>query len=253
MTTTLLNRWLPALTLGAWGIILLYFHLSGRLTAFLHPTFRPGVLIAGLALLAMAVVVLLSSVEECCEANACSHGFSRLTFGKLLAFSVLLVPLSLALFSEDGFSLTAIKNRGMVTDVSELAKRAPLSVPSPDATDGNLQVSVIDLLYAAQDDTLQTEFSQRPLEITGQLMATTEMNPRGNRMRLVRMFMSCCAADAKPVGALIELRQPVAMEEMAWVKVTGTAYFPMEGGKKVSVLKVESIEPASAPDESMLY
>jgi len=254
MTRTL-NRWLPALTLTIWGGILLYFYGSGRLAAFLHPMFRPWVLVAGIGLLILAIGSALGGETECCEEDACGHGLSRLTFGKLLAFAVLLLPVSLALFStKDGFSLNAILNRGVVTDISELAslRSGPMEVPSDI---DHLTVSVIDLLFAAQDERLQTELTGKTLEIVGQLMEETESNPRGNRKRLVRLFMNCCAADSKPVGALIEFQTlpETPFKEMEWVRVIGKPSFPMEGGRRIGVLKVESIDATEAPDESMLY
>ncbi len=253
MTRTL-NRWLPALTLVVWGFILLYFYGSGRLAAFLHPLFRPGVLIAGVGLLLLAAGSAVGGGEECCEEDACGHGISRLTVGKILTFVVLLLPVTLAFFStRDGFSLNAIENRGVVMDASELAGRSG-ALEVPQDVD-HLTISVIDLLYAAQDERLQEEFSGKTIEVVGQLMAEKTANPRGNRMRVVRMFMNCCAADAKPVGALIEFQAlPEAqVPELSWVRVVGKPSFPMEGGRKIAVLKVDSIDVTDPPDESMLY
>ena len=45
------------------------------------------------------------------------------------------------------------------------------------------------------------------------------------------MFMTCCAADARPVATLFEIDQKPELPEMTWVKVTGTATFPIENGR----------------------
>jgi len=41
--------------------------------------------------------------------------------------------------------------------------------------------------------------------------------------------------------------------EMTWVKVTGKATFPIERGRRVSVVKAEKVEKTDPPEEAMLY
>ena len=50
-------RILAPLTLLEWGGILTYFYFSGRIAAFLHPMFRPLVLVTGILLLITALCV----------------------------------------------------------------------------------------------------------------------------------------------------------------------------------------------------
>ncbi len=255
MTRTL-DRWLPSVTLVLWGAILLYFFQSGRLAAFLHPSFRPGVAIAGVILFLLAVAVAFSGGAECCEEETCGHSFARLTSGKLLTFAILIVPITMAFRgTQDSFGLTAIENRGVIMDAATFGSGSLQGMDEfqPEVVDGNLSLSVLDLLYAATEPTLRSDFSGKSVEVIGQLMQETESNPRGNRMRIIRMFMSCCAADSRPVGAVAEFQQLPNLPELSWVKVVGVPTFPMEGGKNITVIKVTSIEPTSPPEETMLY
>ena len=84
-------------------------------------------------------------------------------------------------------------------------------------------------------------------------MADQTSNASGNRFKAVRMFMTCCAADARPVATIVESETPPGVEEMTWVKITGIATFPVENGKRQAVLKAHVVEKTSPPDESMLY
>ncbi len=286
--TNVLNRWLPAATLACWGAILLYFHLSGRLSAFLHPAFRPGVFVAGVLLLLFATGSAWGGGVECCDADAsCGHSVTRPTAGKLLAFAVLLIPLGVAFgTSKDGFGLAAMQNRGVVMDASGIAGKpasgsyssAPYkedALPTngaavadasgntgtaeqfiPKTASGNIAASVIDLLYAAQDASLRSDFEGKTVEVIGQLMAAKDANPLGNRMKVVRMFMTCCAADAKPIAALVELPAGTPRSdapELSWVRVVGIPTFPMEGGRNIAVLKANSVTATAPPEETMLY
>lgn len=114
-------------------------------------------------------------------------------------------------------------------------------------------VQVVDLLYAAQDATLRPDFNGQTIEMIGQLMPDATDNPNGNRFKLVRMFIVCCAADARPVAVLVESPTKPAGAEMSWVKVVGTAEFPTEGGRTIAVVKATKVEPTNPPEETMLY
>jgi uncharacterized repeat protein (TIGR03943 family) len=119
--------------------------------------------------------------------------------------------------------------------------------------EGYIVAEVLDLLYAAQDNALRKDFEGKTVQLIGQLMPDQTNNPTGNRFKAVRMFMTCCAADARPVATLVESEKPPGMEEMTWIKITGTATFPIENGKRQAVLKADVIEKAAPPDETMLY
>lgn len=119
--------------------------------------------------------------------------------------------------------------------------------------DGTIIVEVLDLLYAAQDNALRKDFEGKAVELIGQIMPDTANNASGHRFKAVRMFMTCCAADARPVATLVETEKKPEFAEMAWVKITGTATFPIENGRRIAVLKSNKVEATKPPDESMLY
>lgn len=287
MMNKLFSRWLPCATLAAWSSVLLYFYFSGRITAFLIPIFRPYVLIAGIVLAAMAVMFLfLSPDAQCCSAAECGHPLSRLAAGKVLTFLILLLPISVsAYFSPDSFGKAAIENRGIITDASALgaapsreaitrAVESPLPTNDPGATppapagttkepspgdylqrtaEGHIVAEVLDLLYAAQDTTLRGDFDGKTVELVGQLMPDKTTDAGGKRFKAVRMFMTCCAADARPVATLVEADTLPDLPEMTWIKITGTATFPTENGRRTAILKATKVEKSGPPDESMLY
>ncbi len=284
----LFSRWLPCATLATWSAVLLYFFLSGRVSSFLAPTFRPYVLVAGIVLGLMAAVFLLTPADaSCCAAADCGPSLARLPIGKLLTFVTLLLPVTLsAVVSPDSFGKATIENRGIDTDGSTLQPRKTTSFvppemplptkdgtpPAPDSAasvadeknspvdylqrtpDGHIVAEVLDLLYAAQDSALRKDFEGKPVELIGQLMPDRSSKTGGGaRFKAVRMFMTCCAADARPVATLVEVDDLPDLPEMTWVKVTGTSTFPLENGKRTAVLKAERVEKVSPPNEAMLY
>lgn len=289
---TLFNRWLPCLTLAAWSAVMLVFYFNGRVKDLLAPPFRPYVLAAGIVLALLAFVFLIFRADaSCCSSAECGHSLSRFASGRMLTFLVLIVPITVAaFFSPESFGKTAIENRGITMDVASLGlkDRRPMpppelplptkdqSTPPPAATpmpanaqppasepspgdylqrlpDGRIVAEVLDLLYAAQDNVLRKDFENKPVQLIGQFMPDKTSANQANRFKAVRMFMYCCAADSRPIAALVEAEKMPDFPEMTWVKITGTATFPLENGKRISVLKAEKVEKTEPPEEAMLY
>lgn len=313
VTNNLFSRWLPCATLAAWSAILVYFAkapsgavwqaiaahtplLSGRIDNFLVPAFRPWVLVAGLVLLAMALVfVFFPADAECCATSDCGHALSRYSAGKWLTFLVLIVPVSVgALYSPDSFGKSAMLNRGIITDAAALGGKRGATVSAPDlplptndgppaatasagtgspapaqpetglpsqpitdylkrTPEGHIEAEVLDMLYASQDATLRKDFEGKTVVLIAQLMPDSGKDATSPRFKAVRMFMTCCAADARPVATVVEAEKLPDLPEMTWVKIIGQASFPIENGRRTSVLKATSVAKVDPPAESMLY
>jgi uncharacterized repeat protein (TIGR03943 family) len=125
--------------------------------------------------------------------------------------------------------------------------------------EGYIVAEVLDLLYAVQDSQLRKDFEGRTVQLIAQMMPGTEKgaapaDPSApTRFKAVRMFMTCCAADARPVSTLVESKTLPELPEMTWVKIVGKATFPLENGKRVGVLQATSVEQTKPPEESMLF
>jgi uncharacterized repeat protein (TIGR03943 family) len=122
----MLSRTLPSLTLFEWGAILSYFYFSGRIASFLHPMFRPWVLVTGVLLVLGALCVGFLPEEICehhheHEHDGDGHTHGRLTLGSVIAFLLLLLPLALAAkVSPDSYGADLIRRRGLIEDIRSL-------------------------------------------------------------------------------------------------------------------------------------
>src|SRR3954471_21378220 len=117
------TRWLPAGTLAAWGAVILYYWGSGRLSAVLTPEFSLYAIVAAVLLIAGAAVLALNSgTADCCADSACSHALGRSKSGRLLTFSIILLPLALKPFGSAG-ALKEVqgKNRVATEDYSSVS------------------------------------------------------------------------------------------------------------------------------------
>jgi uncharacterized repeat protein (TIGR03943 family) len=262
----ILSRFAASGILMVWGIVLTYFYLSGRIASYLHPAFHIYTVVSGGVLLALSLALLLTMNGESSE-----HGLSRVGIFPLL---LLTVPLLAATkISPSNFGATAVLNRGMVHNIADLPGFSPpmdAGLPNADGSvaegtmmdpslylkknaDGYIMAEAVDLLYAAGEPTMREDFENKEVEVNGQFLPALTGNPNGDRFNLTRLFVMCCAADARPVAISVQSTPATDLPKMTWVKVRGKATFPVEGGRHMPVVVADSVTETDAPEESFLY
>lgn len=256
----MLGQALPPLTLLEWGGLLTYFYLSGRIAAFLHPVFRPLVLVAGLLLLASAAcVIAFGGAEPGC---GCSDGEGKPAFGgRLPVFAVLILPIAAAaVLSPDGFSDAFIESRGLASApagapaISALLalpmvpRQAPAAFEPMPLSDQPRAVGMLDLMLAARDDWAQKDCVGRRLRLMGRYYPD---NP--HYFGLVTTLITCCALDAQTLAIRVETESAPKAEKLAWVSVVGTVRFEQSEGGTVPILTAESVTPIANPADPYIY
>lgn len=269
---SLLHRFLTVGVLTVWGSMLLTIYFTGRIRAYLHPNFQPFALVAGAVLVCLAVLVLIAPPA----ANA--HAGQRSSMWSVISSLFLVGSLLLAFANtQDSFGPSTVANRVYVQDLAQLpGARLPAgasgptdvlppgegSAPTaeqedpyllPKNTDGQVRAEVMDFLYASQLPDVREQLDRKPVEVIGQLMPAKMDNPKGNRYAVVRMMMTCCAADAQPVALPIEPLQKPDFPDMTWVRVTGEAAFPIEGGRHKPLIQNAVLEKIDPPEDPYLY
>jgi uncharacterized repeat protein (TIGR03943 family) len=119
----------------------------------------------------------------------------------------------------------------------------------PRAEDGNVALEVSDLLYSQTEESLRKLFSGKTIEVIGQYLPGADKS----EFRIVRMFIWCCAADARPISVPVKTQGPVQIADMSWVKVIGQPEFEPNGDRTKVVLKAAQVLPTDPPAEAMLY
>ena len=330
------RKYLSAFALLEWGAIMLYFFISGRLAAFLHPNFHGMVLTSGIVLVFSAVCCLIAGGNG--PEHDCGNEQDKdLSIKTAFSFCMLLVPIALATFiSPDGFSAAKIRNTGFVENARALpgaadhAKRITESVSSADEPrshsapvyagveqpkdadnqlqaftpdiqdkngkvyslplhaktdapvannviptdlpldsspkekgqfkpdkDGFYGVTVIDLFWGTEDLKIRERLVGRPLKILGQYMSAAATDAKLPHFQLMRLFMVCCAADARPVKLLVEIQslsKPFhAPAEMKWLNVMGSVKYQKTGDKLTPVFIARNIASAPVPKDPFAY
>lgn len=125
-------------------------------------------------------------------------------------------------------------------------------VPKSEA--GNFMLDVPQIFYTAGDDELMKVMEGVPVETTAQVMAEKVNNEGGTRLRLFRLFIECCAADARPLSIPADFgKAPPKYEEMGWVKVVGKVHYEHKGDEIIPLIQVQTMESVPEPMDMMLY
>ena len=128
-----------------------------------------------------------------------------------------------------------------------------LKAQVPRNRDGAFLMEIPQILNTGSDKEIQAVLSGQSVETTGQVMPETVDNAGGNRLRIVRSLIQCCAAHARQYSVIIEFAGKVpTLKEMSWVKVVGIMSYKQEGGKTVPVVIVKEIKETTKPDDPFL-
>ncbi len=255
------SQFLSSGILATWGGVLAWFYFSGRISDYLHPAFQAFAGLAGIVFLLLAAAGLRRRPHGhggcgCCADHGHSHGPG------IFQSVILTVPLvAAALISPDRFGATAVQNRGLVESIGSLpAAAGPVAegtMMDPERylkkdPAGRIRAEAVDLLYASAEPTMRGDFENKEIEVVGQFVPARTGNPDGNRFQIVRMFVMCCAADARPVAVTVQAAKPVTFPGMTWLKVTGRATFPLEAGKRTALIVADSIQEVDPPENSFI-
>ena len=117
--------------------------------------------------------------------------------------------------------------------------------------DGEFIMDVISIFYTGGDDEVQQVVKGLPVETIGQAMPETMRNEDGKRIRVFRLMMNCCIADARPISIPVEFSGSVpSYKEMGWYKISGVMDYENWDEFTIPVLKATKMIPTAEPAES---
>jgi putative membrane protein len=266
--TRVLARSLVPLSLLTWGVVFTWACFSGHVARYLHPSFRPGALAAGVVFLLLAVVwPFLAGAHECSEEHHDhDHGHDDdLSAGRVGRVLLLLVPLLVCVaINPTEYSPVAIRNREQPGGGRRAEQLSPAlqiqgeaifeetpaaGMPAP-PKDEVLDATVSDLNFLSDDERLRSDFTGRRVKVAGQFNSQAA---GAGRYRITRMVMWCCAADATPAVVTIEGDPGPSPVDAGWMAVTGRLRFEPHLGRHIPVVKQEQTEKIDPPQEGFLF
>lgn len=131
---------------------------------------------------------------------------------------------------------------------------ADLEAQVPRSKEGNFMLEVPEIFYTAGDKEVQSVLNGQSVETIAQVMPEKVNNEAGTRVRIFRLQVQCCAADARPYSIPVEFgKAPPAFKDMGWVKVVGKVTYRQEGNQTVPMVEAVSMVETAEPDSKMIY
>lgn len=204
---TLDTRALRLLVLASWSVFLLWLWLSGEVLLYLGPRTDWVVTFGGIAL-AVATAVYAYTTRD-------GPPSTRPRRGELAGYAALLVPILVAALVSGGSLGALAASKKLTARGVDLAALAELEA---DRTSG---ISFLTLRGAGDDPELAARegiHPGRPVRLVG--FVSKPSASRGKPFELSRFYITCCVADAIPVGVdvLAPGRSPAKDQ---WLEVTG--------------------------------
>ncbi len=259
-----MNKETRAIVIGMLGGLLLAITLSGKFTSYVKPGFRPMLLIAGGVLVVLAVVVLVMAIRDDTRAENSekAHHHDDPESSEDLAHAghhhssrapwLMLVPVLVLLFVAPPALGAAAVDRGI-----------NCGTPAPDGTSyPSRRVKAADPLPAGNPVQLtMQDFVQRSLYDSAYSTVGTDIeveafvsrsNCDGDGYSLVRLKISCCAADAIPVRVHVDA--PTQYPSDTWVRAVIRAVKDTgdQSNNYVPTATVVSLTPIAQPADPYL-
>ncbi len=96
-----------------------------------------------------------------------------------------------------------------------------------------------------------SEFLGRRTRTEGLIYRSGELGE--NRFYCYRLLMWCCAADARPIGVLVESESPITLKSGAWVSVEGIVEKSSFEGKPVIRMKEAAVKEIPPPPNPYVF
>jgi uncharacterized repeat protein (TIGR03943 family) len=226
-----------AFVLLLFGGALLRLATTDALLRYVRPVARPWVLLAGAAIVALALWSLFASRSDSHGGDADDadvvdehghHGASRAAWLVLAPVIAILVvaPPALGAFTAKRLPVSAIKPPSR-------------DFPALTGTDP-VRISLLDFYSRAAFGAGTT--------LTGHRLSVTAfvLRPEPGGFQVARLVITCCAADAQPVVVAVQTSGPAPARD-TWVTVTGTFDGMSPTDATVPVLRADAVTPVGQP------
>lgn len=261
-----LQRYCFSLGAITWGIVAVYFYATRRIAEYLTGNFQIYCLIGGLALCVLGLFNLFTARDHGADCGhdhgdgeGCGHDHEESDLNPFFGLMMMVAPLLFCSFTTtDSFSIAALQRKGL--NDAPPPMRSFFSGPLPPYTleylektkskteDGFFKMQLMEIYFGGSDDSMREVLDGLEVYVEGRVVPETVRNPNGSRLKLYRLFMTCCAADSRPIPAILEFgKEPPVFGANEWYAVKGVLRYLPEGGAMFPVINVESFEKGVAP------
>ncbi|MCH2064754.1 MAG: hypothetical protein MK194_13660 [Roseibacillus sp.] len=274
MKKSTFNQIVSSLSTIAWGIVPVYLYARGLISEYLSESFHLIALSGGLAMIVLGAFNLIHARREMgCghdhsheHEEGCDHehdheqGHDHHEQNPLAALCLMLLPVILCTgFTKHEYSKEALRWKGLYkqrtlrslySNYNAEFTRELLEKRTPKTKEGNFLLQLSELYWSAGDEKIMKVYEGLPAQLEGRLIEEEpKLNTEGNRKRLYRVVMTCCAADAQVLGVPLQFSNSLpALEDKKWITARGKVAFESIDGQYFAYLRDCEVEATEPPD-----
>ena len=237
------SRLLAAVVLYGIVAILLQRLLTGTLVYYINPRYEwlTWVAVAGLGVMALA---LTGTAWRRARDSRRLHGM-RVGWS---ALAVLALPVALGMAPEQPLGSAALGNREVaVASLPPTAERRLTRVAAAEPAARSMLDWLVEFHVADDPE----RFAGQGAQITGFVHRDVHLGPY--QVQLSRFLLSCCVADATPIGIVAQAPELAMVPDGQWLTVAGRFAVGEIGGEWMPVLVADEVVPIEPPPVPYLY
>jgi uncharacterized repeat protein (TIGR03943 family) len=245
---------LDILALAAWGILMLKYWLKGQLSMLIHPNYFGLVVVTGIALLIFAALRILQLINQMRQQAAgrvplmpMAQHLSLFPPGWSSALLLAAAILGLVITPQVFASQTAIQ-RG-VTESVTMTRSQPQSFRSNSKPEERSLIEWVRTLAVYPEPDAYTGQS---VKVQGFIVHPP--NLPSQYLLISRFVITCCAADAYPVGLPVKLNgDRKTYPPDSWQEVSGRMITETLEGRRQLVIEANSFKKIPKPANPYFY
>lgn len=249
-----MKQTVKVILLIALGIFLLSRLLNGTLSFYIHPRFNVLILLTAVGLTTLGIGYAIQQRKHSAHVHDDDHEHEYehshdVSWAGLL---LLALPVLLGLLVEPRpLGASALQNREINVGGSALT-----SSSAPEGSDLSVianagERNILDWLYLFQRSSDPASFNGEEAHVVGFVYRDERFAE--SQFMVSRFTVSCCVADAAPIGLIVEWPETAVLTADSWVEVTGTLQVSTFNGVKMPILVADSIAPTETPSQPYLY
>ena len=263
------NQIISGLATIAWGIVPVYLYARGLISEYLSESFHLIALSGGLAMIVLGTFNLIHARRKmgCGHDHSHEHGHDHQGSdhdhheqNPIAAIFLMILPVILCTgFTKHEYSKEALRWKGLYkqrtlrslySTYNTEFTRELLEKRTPKTEEGNFLLQLSELYWSAGDEKIMKIYDGLPAQLEGRLIEEDpKLNAGGNRKRLYRVVMTCCAADAQVLGVPLQFSGSLpGLEDKTWITTKGKVAFELIEGQYFAYLTDCEVKATKPPD-----
>lgn len=237
-----IRKYLPLAVFFIWLITLAWLLRDDNFQFFLRPSFK-GLVTAGFVFSLILCIGLIVHILQSKHTGPERHSYLN---GLILLLPVMFIFPA----GQNTLGEYAMQKRSMAASAVQKEKNITsddvfLNPSTQTATDQGKDISITTLIQKFD------QFDGKQVSIQG-LFART-ISGHDELSAVFRYLITCCAADAQPVGVFISSGVTQGLENNQWVRVKGEVELRKMDGFDVIFMDTDDVHPLEIPDKKDVY